>query len=162
MTNTISQNPLEFRQVHDTEYRLFVDGQNVGRIAFNITAMRWEFNAYAEAVSAVGTLEQCQDAATDELIPKPEPTVTVVAIHHATTQPTYKAQGWGNWKQHGSGNSTKVTVRDQQGEFDIWIPATFASQVSPGCHCIHRHDRVTHQDFLSWPKPVRRSVIAAA
>ena len=66
----LTQNPLEFRQVHDTEYRLFIDGQNVGRIAFNITAMRWEYNPYAQSVRAVGTLEQCQDAATDELMPK--------------------------------------------------------------------------------------------
>lgn len=162
---TLTSTPLEFRQAHPTEYRLFVDGQNVGTIAFNIELMRWEYAPLGQAVRATGTLEQCQDRAIDELMPKPkpEPTVEVVKIHHATTQPTYKAEGWGNWKQHGAGDSTKVTVKDAAGEFNIWIPATFARRLRSGSVCVHRHDPVTHQDFLAWPsRPVRRSAIAAA
>ena len=65
---TLTQNPLEFRQVHDTEYRLFVDGRNVGAIAFNITAMRWEYNRLSEPVKAVGTLEQCKAAAEADYV----------------------------------------------------------------------------------------------
>lgn len=142
------------------------DSEVVGKIDFNITTLKWEYSRYSQypAITSGNTAEECLEAAeTDHAAQYAEPLVTVVAIHHATTQPTYKAQGWGTWKQHGSGNSTKVTVRDNDGEFDIWIPASFASQVSPGCHCIHRHDRVTHQDFLAWPKrPIRRSAFSAA
>ena len=128
--------------------------------------MRWEYAPLGKPVSAVGTLEQCQDAATDELMPKPEPTVAVVKVHHSTTQPSYKAQyaqGYrASWKTVGAGDSTKVTVKDAAGEFDIWIPATFAAKVRVGSSYIHRHDSVTHQDYLAWSsRPVRRSAIAA-
>lgn len=158
---TLTSPALKFRH-DDTEVIIYLDGQNVGRIAYSFEFMRWEYNAYAQPVSCVGSLEQCQDRAIDELMPEPEPMVTVIKVHHATSKPTYKAQGWGNWKQHGAGNSTQVTVKDDRGEFDLWIPATFAAKVRVGSSYIHRHDPVTHQDFLAWPsRPVRRSAIAA-
>ncbi len=61
---TLQQNILEFRQTHDTEYLVVDPDTRVhGRIAFNIEAMRWEYNPYGQPVKAVGTLEQCQQAA---------------------------------------------------------------------------------------------------
>ncbi|MEM9805961.1 MAG: hypothetical protein AAF959_11820 [Cyanobacteria bacterium P01_D01_bin.56] len=162
---TLTNSALEFRH-DDTEVTIYRDGQNVGRIAYSFEFMRWEYAPMGKAVRATGSLEQCCDAATDELMPKPnpEPVVEVVKVHQATSKPTYKAQGWGNWKQHGAGNSTQVTVKGDHGEFDLWIPATFAAKVRVGSSYIHRHDSVTHQDFLAWPsRPVRRrSAISAA
>ena len=154
---TLTQKPLEFRQTHDTEYRIYRDNQNVGTIAFNIAAMRWEYNPYGESVKAVGTLEQCQSAAEVDLTP--EPTVTVVRVHPTSTKPAYRVLNT-TWKTAGPGNSTKVTVRDQKGKFDIWIPSSFARQLRPGCVCIHQHDSVTHEDYLAWPKAAVRRLSA--
>ena len=62
-----SQPPLEFRETHSTQYVIYRNDRNLGAIAFNITAMRWEYRPYGQAVKAVGTLEQCKDAATQDL-----------------------------------------------------------------------------------------------
>lgn len=137
----------------------------VGKIDFNITTLKWEYSRYSQypAITAGDTAEDLIEfARADHADVHEEPTVTVVRVHHTSTKPAYIAYGWGNWKQHGSGNSTQVTVSDGQGEFTIWIPASFARQLKPGCVCIHRHDEITHHDYLAWPKrPVRRSAIAA-
>ena len=174
--------PLEFRQV-DGECHLYIDGNNVGRIAYNIEADRWEFNAYGQPISKVGNYEACCDAVIDELMPKadpednkatllqgkpivqPEPTVTVVEVHHGSTKPTYLTQGYGVAHRHvGAGSSTMVTVRGLQGEFDIWIPASFARKVIVGHTYIHRHDEVDHTDYLAYTKkPVlkKRQLVTA-
>lgn len=85
----------------------------VGKIDFNITTLKWEYSRYSQypAVASGNTAEECLEAAeTDHTAQYAEPLVEVIAIHHATTQPTYKAQGWGTWKQHGPGNSTVLVI----------------------------------------------------
>ena len=162
--SNLTQNTLEFRQVHDTEYRLFVDGQNVGCIAFNITMMRWEFNAYGKDVSAVGTLEQCQDAATDDLMPKPEPEplAKVVAKGPVSRPSTY----YSDYKYISRNRVQLITIGDLDDSWtdELWVPLALAEQLRVGSVVVpHRPNGPSGELYLKWPtRPVRRSVIAAA
>ena len=63
--------PLEFRQTHDTQYVIYLNDLNLGAIAFNITAKRWEYSPYGQSVKAVGNYEQCRAAAIEDLQPHP-------------------------------------------------------------------------------------------
>lgn len=146
-------------------YTILWAGQLVGKIDFNITLLRWEYSRYSKypEVAAGDTPEECLRAAEQDYAAVHQaPLVTVVKVHHTSTMPTYKTCGYGiTWKQVGPGRSTKVTVRDEQGVFDIWIPASFARRLRPGVVCEYKHDRISG-DFLRWPKqPVKRAALAA-
>ncbi|MFG6105313.1 hypothetical protein U2F10_23865 [Leptothoe sp. EHU-05/26/07-4] len=73
-SSSSSSQPLEFRQTHDTQYVIYLNDLNLGAIAFNITADRWEYRPFSRPVKATGTLEQCKDAALLDLAPE--------ALHH--------------------------------------------------------------------------------
>ena len=157
---TLTQNPLEFRQVHDTEYRLFINGQNVGRIAFNITAMRWEYSPYGQPVRAVGTLEYCQDVATDELTPKPALAKVI------TKGPKSRPSGYYSDCKYISRNRVQRIIiggLDDSWTDELWVPLSLANQLKVGSVVVpHRPDGPHGGLYLKWPQsPVRRSVVAA-
>ena len=158
---TLTQNPLEFREVHDTEYRLFINGQNVGRIAFNITAMRWEYNPYGQPVRAVGTLEHCCDVATDELMPRPESLAKVIA-----KGPKSRPSGFYSDCKYISRNRVqRLTIGglDDSWTDDLWVPLSLANQLKEGSVVVpSRPDGLNGGLYLKWPQAsVRRSAVAA-
>lgn len=158
---TLTQNPLEFRQVHDTEYRLFINGQNVGRIAFNITAMRWEYNPYGQSVRAVGTLEYCCDVATEELT-QPEPLAKVI-----TKGPKSRPSAYYSDCQYISRNRVqRITIGALDGSWtdELWVGLSLANQLKEGSIVVpHRPDGPSGKLYLKWPKaPVRRRQAVAA
>ncbi|MEM8610798.1 MAG: hypothetical protein AAGF93_02185 [Cyanobacteria bacterium P01_H01_bin.105] len=63
--------PLEFHQTHSTQYVIYLNDLNLGAIAFNITASRWEYTPFSCPVKATGTLEQCRIFALNDLQPHP-------------------------------------------------------------------------------------------
>ena len=159
---TLTQSPtkgLEFRQTHDTQYVIYRGDRTLGHIAFNITAMRWEYAPYAQSVKAVGTLEECKAAADADY----EEWLNQSVVTHVSSKsmPAYLAAN-SSWRTAGDGYVTEVTVRTRDNEtYTIKTPSEFARQLSIG---------VTVQLFptqtgvaIRWTrKPVRRRQAIAA
>lgn len=155
---TLTQNTLEFSQVHSTEYRIIADGQNLGMISFNIAAMRWEYTPYSQPVRAVGTLEECKAAAqSDHDAQNCHATVTHV---DTDIQPAYKHRNT-SWRVSGPGYEQTVTVQQGNDTYQVLVARSFARSLNVGS-VVELHQDQIQGLFLRWTrKPVRRTAIAA-
>ena len=157
---TLTQSPtkgLEFRQTHDTQYVIYRGDRTLGHIAFNITAMRWEYAPYAQSVKVVGTLEECKASAeADYEDYLNQSTVTYIS---GKSTPAYLAVG-SSWRMVGSGYVTEVTVRTRDNEtYTIKTPSEFARQLSVGT-TVQLFPTQTGVAIRWTRKPVRRQAIA--
>ncbi|MEM9263922.1 MAG: hypothetical protein AAGA46_00180 [Cyanobacteria bacterium P01_F01_bin.13] len=125
------------KRVNDSQHNIFLLGHKVSMIQLDMVVGKW---VYERTGFSSVFFEDCVEVAREDI--KKTDVVTVVQVRLATAKPTYLAKGWGNWKQHGSGNSCQVTVVDEQGEFTLWVPVGFAESLSAGDIAELRHDAI--------------------
>lgn len=155
--SNLAQKPLEFRH-EDTQFIVVdPDGRNLGRIAYDLTAHRWEYNPYGESTKTVGTLEACKSAAEADY---EEYLNQSIVIEIGTLAPTY-ALTRTSWRAVGAGRSAYVKVRTRDNEeYKVLVADSFVRRLKVGSVV-----QLRHRDgslYLQWTrKPVRRCAISA-
>ena len=155
---TLTQSALEFRESKG-QFLVYSDGQNVGTIAYNLTAYRWEYNGYGQSVSAVGSLEHCKEAARQDNAPKP----SVATVSHIAddAKPAYVHRRT-SWRVSGSHNEVTVTVQVDDEVYEVLAPVSFARNLVKGSVVELFPDKYTGRPCIRWTrKPVRRQAVAA-
>ena len=158
---TLAKTELQFRQTSDSQYVIYRGTENVGTIAFNITAMRWEYNPYGQAVVAVGSLDHCKAEANRDLSPKPEVAIATVTHIADDAKPAYVHRRT-SWRVSGSHNEVTVTVQVDDEVYEVLAPVSFARNLVKGSVVELFPDKYTGRPCIRWTrKPVRRQVVAA-